>query len=278
MKQPRNALSCWLAAALLFVVSQDARAGGIVSLNLCSDQLLVELAARPQIAAVSFLARDPTLSYVARRARRLPAVQASAEQVLALHPDLVLAGVYGARPALALIKDRGIPVLQLAMAKDFPAIRRETLHVGRRLGRLAQARRQLARMDRLLRASRAAPDAMKPRGLVLEPGGFTPGRGSLADAVLKAAGWINLAATAGIDGYGYLSLEKVLTLHPDVLISEHTDADYPSLAGQWLHHPALSALPRVYVPGALLACGGPQTAIAVAELAGVRRALAARQP
>ena len=70
-----------LLAALLFC--HGAQAAGVVSLNLCTDQYLVQLAPE-QVAALSPLARDPSLSVVAAEAARLPWVRADAEAVLKL--------------------------------------------------------------------------------------------------------------------------------------------------------------------------------------------------
>ena len=80
----------------------------VVSLNLCTDQMLVLLAPE-KIAALSTLARDPSLSYVAPQAVQLPIVRASAEAVLRLRPDLVVAAPYGAQTTLALLQQERVP-------------------------------------------------------------------------------------------------------------------------------------------------------------------------
>ena len=62
----------------------------VVSINLCADQLLVALAAPGQIAALSPLARDKRLSYVAGAARSLPVHRGTAEDIVKTQADLVL--------------------------------------------------------------------------------------------------------------------------------------------------------------------------------------------
>jgi iron complex transport system substrate-binding protein len=44
----------------------------VASLNLCTDQLLLALADRAQIASLSRLARDPPVSFLAGQAEGLP--------------------------------------------------------------------------------------------------------------------------------------------------------------------------------------------------------------
>lgn len=55
------------------------------------------LLAPEKVAGLTPLARDPGLSFVAGQAARLPVVRPSAEAVLRLHPDLVLAAAFGAQ-------------------------------------------------------------------------------------------------------------------------------------------------------------------------------------
>ena len=74
---------------------RPSRARRIVSLDLCTDQLLVELVARERIAAVTYLAAHASLSAIPEQARGLPITHGGAEDVLRLDPDLVLAGPFG---------------------------------------------------------------------------------------------------------------------------------------------------------------------------------------
>ena len=101
----------------LFSVAAHA-ADRVVSLNLCTDQMLVLLAPE-KVAALSPLARDPALSFVAPQAEHLPVVRASAEAVLRLHPDLVLAAPYGAQTTLALLQQERRPAAAHRPAAGF---------------------------------------------------------------------------------------------------------------------------------------------------------------
>jgi len=251
----------------------------VVSLNLCTDQLAVLLLPPARIAGLSFLARDPDLSHVAAAAQDLPVVQGSAEEVLNLAPDLVLAGRYTTRHTVQILQSRGLPVLVLDLADSFESIRAQVARVAEAVGEPARGAALLAEMDRRLAAAAPPPGALAPTALTLAPGGFTAGAGTLSDAVMRAAGVRNHAAALGLTGYGYLPVELVAADPPDLLVHGSGPDDYPSLAGQMLAHPALArsvpeaARPRV--PGALWSCGGPFTAQAVTLLAAARDA---RQP
>ncbi len=248
------------AVPVLLLAAVPADAARIVSLNLCADDFLVLLAPE-QVAAVSILARDPSLSVVAPQAARLKTVRADAEAVLALHPDMVLAGAFGAQTTLALLAQRGIRIERIGAPHDFDSIRAETLRLAALLGEPARGDALLAAMDRKLAAvSSRAPARTPSHALAVQPRGYTSGPGSLTDAVLRAAGLIDIGAGRQV------SIETLAARPPDVLVQAQSPA-FPSLATDWLRHPALAAIPRRTVPPSLLICGGPWTADAVALLA-----------
>lgn len=244
-----------MLGTLLLALSAHA-AERVVSLNLCTDQLLV-LLAPGKVAALSTLARDPALSVVAGEARSLPEVRADAEAVLALRPDLVLAGQYGAQATVAALKARGVKILQLGLPDGFGAIRAQVREVARVLGAEARGEALIAEMDRRLAVlTRPSP---APTAVLLGARGWTSGPGTLGDAVLRAAGYRNVGA-------GHIGLERLLAHPPDVLVTAEAPG-FPSLATSMLEHPALRNLPRERFAPALLACAGPFTARAAEAIA-----------
>ena len=245
-----------LALLLILAIRPAWAVERVVSLNLCSDQLLVMLAPE-KVVGLTVLSRDPALSVVAAEAARLPVVRADAEAVLLRHPDLVLAGGFGAQTTVALLRAYGLPVLVVGQPEDFPAIRAETRRVAAALGVSARGEALIARMDATLAALR--PPAEKLRTLLWEPRGYTAGPGSLGDAVLRAAGLIDAGSGARV------GLEALMTHPPDLLVVPEAPA-FPSLATAMLDHPATAGIPRRTYDPATLICGGPQTAEAAAML------------
>jgi iron complex transport system substrate-binding protein len=247
-----------LAAALLLTIASSAEAARrVVSLNLCTDQMLVLLASE-KIAALSPLARDPALSFVAPQAAHLPIVRASAEAVLRLLPDLILAAPYGAQTTLAVLQQERIPVLRITLPQDFAGIRQTTRLLAATLDVPQRGEAVLAAMDAGL-AALPHPDHIE-RALVWEPRGLTAGPGTLMDAVLHAAGMSNAS-----DGRS-VSLEALLRHPPDLLVVPAAP-DYPSLATTLLDHPALAGLQRRAIPPALTICAGPFSVEAATLLA-----------
>jgi len=241
--------------AFLLCLTAPATAGDVVSLNLCTDEYLVALAP-DRVAALSPLARDPALSVVAEQATKLPWVRPDAEAVLRLKPAMVLAASWGAQTTLAALERRDVRVERIALPDDFSAIAEQTVRLADLLGVPARGRALVQEMQaRLASAHKLAPVPT----LGLEPRGYTAGPGSLEDAVLRAAGLRNVGTG------GRIGLEGILA-HPPALLVVSTAPATPSLATDFVEHPALRGIARRAVPPALMLCGGPWTAEAVTVL------------
>jgi iron complex transport system substrate-binding protein len=241
----------------LLLAARGQAAERVVSLNLCTDLWLVLLAPE-KVAALSMLARDPHLSFVAAAAARLPVVRASAEAVIDLRPDLVLGAHFGAQTTLGLLERTGVRVERLDIPTDFPGIRAALRATAALLGVAARADPLIAEMDAALEPPRAA--AGPPlRTLVWEPRGWTSGPGQLMDAVVRAAGLVDAGTGARV------GLEALLRNPPDVLILPEGAAGN-SLATEMLQHPAIRGIPVRRLPTQLTICPGPFTAEAVTRL------------
>src|SRR4051794_38953946 len=87
-------------AILAGVSSGPALAAGlprIVSMNVCTDQMLITLADPAQILGLSRFSRDAWQSFVADDARRFPMLSGGAEDVLVVRPDIVVASLFDKR-------------------------------------------------------------------------------------------------------------------------------------------------------------------------------------
>ncbi len=246
----------------------------VVSINVCTDQLAMLLAAPGQLLSVSHLARDPYSSAMAAEARAWPANRGGAEEVFLMRPDLVLAGTQAAQTTVAMLHRLGVRVEAFAPENDLDDIRASIARIGRLLGREAQATALVASMEARLAALPAG--GARPLAVVYHPNGYATGSGTLADAMLRAAGFRNLAAEAGIEGGGVLALEALVMAAPDLVI---TGPRYPgaSRAEAVLDHPALARVPRASLADARWVCGTPHLLDALQALAEYRKSMDEKQ-
>jgi iron complex transport system substrate-binding protein len=252
-----------LALGGISEAKEPARGG--VSLNLCADQLLLQLLPPERIAALTPLARDPEISARAKEAEAVPFIQASAEEVILLRPDLVISGTYGAPGVNAILRKLGIPVLELAPAESWDEIRAQLIQVGDAVGEPERARALLKTFDARLKELTVPPSSL---AVVFGQMGGTLGQKTLGDEVVRAAGFRNLASELGMVGMGTLSIEQVIHAHPQVMLVPNYRGKVPTLARQQLEHPVLkrASLRRLEFPSPLVSCGSVDSVEAVAKL------------
>ena len=248
----------------------------VVSVNLCTDQLAMLLAAPGQLVSVSHLAGDPRSSVMAAEAAGYAANRGGAEEVFLMRPDLVLAGTYTARASVGLLRRLGVAVVELPPANRLSDVPVHLRAVGAALGQEARAEALVAEFAAGLEALRATGGRAATAALYY-PNGYTTGAGTLADDILAVTGFANVGATAGLTGGGNLPLERLVMAAPELVV---TSAPYPgaSRSEEILRHPALGALrdraaARVVSDGDWI-CGIPQILRAVAGMADARKALA----
>lgn len=263
--------ACLLAIALSGAAAPAAPAGErparIVSLNMCTDELVLRLADPARIASVTWLSQDPRNANMAEAAHRIPANHGLAEEVLGFKPDLVVAGDYTTRATVSLLGRVGVGVREFGVPRNLAEMKAQIAEMADALGEPARGQALLAGIEKRLQALAARRVDRPLRAIVLRPSGFTIGRGSLVDEILTRAGLVNIAAELGVESYGQIALETVALGGAEILILNETPDGPPSLAHEILHHPVIDRLgdrlKLVALPSRLWTCAGPSVLDAI---------------
>jgi iron complex transport system substrate-binding protein len=242
----------------------------VVSINMCTDQLLLSLADPPQILGLSPYARDRARSWAAEAAHGFPQLSGGAEEVLTLAPDVVVSGRYTKRSTREILKTQGIAVAEFDSALTIEDTKRQIVRMGQLLGQGRRAAAAIARIDAALGRARAAASRTPFRVLPLARRGWVSGRDSLMSALLSAAGLVNASEELGFRSGGFASLEQVVMARPDFLLVE-SERDFAEDQGvALLMHPVIEKLyprgKRLLMPEKLTVCGGPMLAEALDRL------------
>jgi iron complex transport system substrate-binding protein len=231
----------------------------IVAASVLATEVLLEIAPREHIVGVHTLAADLRFSLVAEQVAGMHLLGADPEQLLAVRPDLVITDAFTKAETQQLLEAARVPMLRTAVATTFADIEANVRHIARVCHLDDAGERLVAAMnDELRRITARAQDLGSWRVCSLDGDMHTHGRGSLFDAVVRAAGAKNLAAERGVGPFRKLDVETLLLWRPDALVL----AAVPGQEGEerkWLHgHPGLRLLPCVqrdrvvFVPSALL--------------------------
>lgn len=259
-----------LVAAFMALPVGAAPATRVVSLSLCADQFLLALDAQPQIAGLTRLAGDTHLSPYADRAAGVPIHDGTAESVLMLKPDLVIAGGYARAQTVGMLERLGVPILRLKTPQTLADIPPQIEQVADALGRGAQGRALAER----LRAKLSGPgEGPRPTAALYRPGGEVPGSRGIVSDMMKAAGLENIGGKLSGRPNGRVAVESLLLNPPDLLVLDSVRPDRPGVGQAVMDHPALAAargkMAVAAFPIAWWLCASPASIEGVEQLAEV---------
>ncbi|MCY4314402.1 MAG: ABC transporter substrate-binding protein [Gammaproteobacteria bacterium] len=262
-----------LAGMLAVPALADDLPKRVVSMNLCTDQLAMMLAAPGQLLSVSYLATDPRGSAMAEKAKSYQINRGLAEEIYLLRPDLVVAGSFSTRATVDMLKRLDIPVAVFEPAYGLGEVRDRLREMGEVLGREKAANALIADYDYRL-GSLLEEAGHRPRAALYYANGYTSGDRTLAGQILFAAGFENVAVEAGYSTGGILPLEVLAMLEPEALITGRRYSG-TSRSEEILDHPVVQTLRADGTNGAISdrdwICGTPYVLRAIKELGTLRR-------
>ncbi|THD62086.1 ABC transporter substrate-binding protein [Phenylobacterium sp.] len=281
-----------LRAAVIGIAAVLAGAGGpmasaaeraapqrIMSLNLCTDLLVLQLAPKSRIASVSFLAHDGAQALFPGLDAGVPTNRGSAEDIVRAKPDLVLDSELASPFIRTLAGKVGARVVAVKDADNFADIRDIVRQVGEAVGAPARAEALIARMDATLADLAAHPPKRRLRVVAWSGGSAVPGKGSLTDAIITAAGGINIAAQPG-HSEGSFGVEELLAARPELLLYGGAALGKPSLLTDEAQHRVVRTLyagRRIAYNDVAHTCGLPQSADSARDLRQAMEAVIAKQ-
>ena len=247
----------------------------VVSLNPCTDAVLVNVADRHQILALSHYARDAQQSTIADVARTYPMTYESAEEVIALRPDVVLTAAHSSLATRTALKRLEIRTELFEVPNSWIENQAQIRRIAEAVGHPRRGEALIARIEAAMARGAPRPGARPVTALVFQPNGFAAGHGTLVDEMMRRAGFVNVAQRYGLKKWGNVSLERLLDDPPEVLLAGQATPNAPTWAERILNHPALASvgprMQRAVFPERLLYCGGPVLIQTAAVLATARR-------
>lgn len=252
------------AAVLLLVMGQSVaaqpaqngpRAMRIMSLKVCTDELLLDLVPPERIASVTFMSQEPASLRHWPQGAKVKVHYGSAEEILAARPDLILTDPFMAPGMRRILAKTGARVVEVPPAEDFDQIRAVTRLMAREVGEEERGEQLIARMDSDL-AILAAKRPGKPIRIARwGNGGYVPGASGLFGAMLREAGAVSIESGT----MGYYDVEALVAAQPDLLVYGDTYRGMATLRADQDNHPALMKhyAGRRISFASLYGCGAP---------------------
>jgi iron complex transport system substrate-binding protein len=261
-----------IVAAVLAMLSVDfcmpahaAALPRVVSMNVCTDQLLLTLADPEQIIGLSRFSRDA--SWAVGDISRYPFLSGGAEDVLVIKPDIVVASLFDKRSTRELLKNHGVHVAEFGVPQNLDEAKVQIREMGDIVGHPDRAVREIDRLDAAIARARQMIADKHFSVLPLSRRGWVAGRDSFVSSLLTETGLFNAAGDLGVGTSGFASLEAIVNLKPDFLLVSQA-GDHAGDDGQaFLLHPALERFyppaRRIVIPERLTECGGVMLAEAL---------------
>ena len=242
--------------------------GRIVSTNPCVDAVLVRILPPSRIAAISHYSQEASATSIPLAvARRFHAVAGTAEEVIALHPDLVIASTYTPPATQAAYARAGLKMLLVGIPDSIAESQAQVTQIAEAAGAPAGGARINAEIDRSV-ARWGRKDDSAPGALLYISGDLATGGGTLLNDMMTRVGFRNAAATYGLTHTGTLSAETIVTKPPAIVI-----APEQASRGTALRRRLLPRTPQAVFPRTLINCGGPTIPPALERLAAIRAGL-----
>ncbi len=246
----------------------------IVSINPCVDAVLVEVADPQQILAVSHYSQDARATSIPlATARRFAATSGTAEEVVALRPDIVLAGAHVSPSTLAALKRLKVPVQTFTVPESVAGSITQVRAIAAAAGHPERGEALVRRIEAAVARARrvAAQEGAAVPALIWQGSGLVPGENTLADELLRIAGFRNMSAAYGLKRWDVLPLEYLAARPPRVLLSDGTAGD--RMTGHRVLRRFDGRIMRAQFDERLLSCAGPVIVRALDRLAAVRASL-----
>lgn len=242
----------------------------VASLNLCTDEMLLALADREQIASLSYLARDPSVSFMSEQAQAVPVNNGRAETILFSKPDLVLTGTYTRQKQAALLQAQGFEVLKFSPWTSLAEGRGQIRTMAHALGHSERGEALIGQIDAALARTKGIVRG-KPSILVYHRGGWISAGATMMSELLEHMGFKLHQEALGLTRGGVARLETIVTTPPDfMLIDEAAGQAFDNGTALFVHPALISAVPaerRLVMSQKLTICGGPSTPATIDALA-----------
>lgn len=228
----------------------------IISTTLAVDELLVDLVPVENILGVTAISTDAGISNVAGKTDAVTTKfeTVTAEQVLALNPDLVIIPSYVNPEVLDQLDRAGITTFQVVDDSSFEGILKTVETVGQIVGEPEEAKALVTDIQKRIDTLKANADKLATKPTVLY---YTEYLSSVTDnttigEMIKLAGGENIVTKAGIVGEAYpdypdVSKEVLVQLNPEVIFTTAWGAaeGEPAFVTDWKNDPALKDVPAI---------------------------------
>jgi len=224
----------------------------IVSLNLFTDEELVNMVSPSRLVGLTFHATNKKISNIWDRVKGFNATVGASkeniEQILSLKPDLITTAAFHKPAFVGTLRKLGLTVFQFKKFDSVEDLKQNLKWLGQLTGETEKAAGLIEEMNTVMAEvkSRLAQTKEHPRVLQFSYSGQTVNRDTLDGQLITLAGGKNVVEELNLTARRpKLAMEKILELNPDVLFASNYGAKDKNLTNLVQTHPAVRKLKAV---------------------------------
>ena len=227
----------------------------IITLSMSTDEVMLGLVEPARIAAVNSLLDDPVSSNVTGLVKEIPQRigNPTVEEIMALHPDLVVVPDWGDLTMVPSLREAGLKVVVCKGARNLAEIRETITLLAAAAGVPERGEKLLSMMDGKLaeiqeKVAKIPQDERKRVVLISLMGGYG-GLGSSFDEACRYAGVVNGRAELGIRDFQVMTKEQLVQIDPDILFlptyNDRGNYDVGKFRREYLGDPSLQTMKAI---------------------------------
>ncbi len=227
----------------------------ILTLSATTDDVVLGLVKPEKLVAVNKILQDKASSNVYELARQVKRTiqNPSAEEIIALKPDLVIAPSWVAANKVKALRSAGLKVVVCRNPSNVPQIRENIQLISRAIGEPQRGQVLIEKMDKKLSSLEKKvakiPKQDRKSVVLLSIMKTYGGIGSSFNTACRLADVINGRAQAQIKEGQEMTTEQLLKINPDYIFlptySDFGQYDTKKFCDQYLDNPALQSLKAI---------------------------------
>lgn len=233
-------------------VSFDRKPEKILTLSLSTDNIVLGLVKTDKLVAINKLADDKTCSNIVPLAKKVATKikNPTAEEILALGPDLVIVPDWGRIEIVDNLRELGVKVVVVKGAKNYSEIQETIQIIASALGEKEKGQKLIDLMDNELleitNKVKKIPENERKNIVLISVMTAYGGSGCSYDDACKYAGVVNGISASGIRNGQTLTKEMLVKINPDILLmpiySDHGNFDTNGFINNYLKDPSLQTI------------------------------------
>jgi len=236
-------------------VSFSEKPKRILTFAMYTDQIVLGLVTSDHLVGINTLLDDSVLSNIIPIARKIPQKigDPSAEQVLAMKPDLVIVSDWTLPEKIQSMRDLGLKVVAVKSPQTIQDAKVAVAQVAAAIGEPEKGKQLNRMMDDKLAEIRKKTEKIKPEDrkniVLLSLMTAYGGHGSAYDSACREANVINGISEAGLKNGQQLTKEMLIKINPDIMLlpvyNDRSRFDTQAFIDSYLKDPSLQTVKAI---------------------------------